>query len=327
MDNYGKSLLVYIPCHSDLDSAIAQARKVRKEFEVNRNRATTIISKLEIIISINYYKPTESQLELAALVTDQVIDHSEHFLADANIANGFMVAYQRKVNFLWILSANDQLLDLGFSKMIGSLSNDIDLLVTGIHKADDYISIRNVIHPSMHGYSFGLISGVIYNCQSLSNYFDVANFFTWTGWSQLSVIQNAINKKNTLKVRTTNTFEVYAQRQTDPRDLARKYGHSFYGYIILGYVFATTKKEKKKFVRSYVFRNTFRFLLYRRNTQESFQVVNPSEYLIWNQDIAEAIIKYVSLSLYYYYRIISKLPLSFFIKSFESLGEKHENKT
>ena len=262
-----KCLLVYIPCHSDLDLAIVQAQKVRKEYKELGNCATSLITKLEIIISINNYKPSKSQLELAALVTDQVIDHSEHFLADANIANGFIVAYQRKVNFLWILSANDQLLELGFSKMISSLSNDIDLLVTGIHDADDFISIKNVIYPSMDGYSFGLISGVIYNCQRLSNFFDVANFFVWTGWSELSVIQNAINKKNSLKVRTVNTFEVYKQRQTDPKDLSRKYGHSFYGYILLGYIFATTKKEKRKFDRSYVFRNTFRFLVYRRKSK------------------------------------------------------------
>jgi hypothetical protein len=327
MANSDKSLLVFIPCHSDLDLAIVQAQKIRKEYEEHGNRATNLIAKLEIIISINYYEPSKYQLELAALVTDQVLDHSEHFLADANIANGFMVAHQRKVNFLWILSANDQLIDLGFSKMISSLSNDIDLLVTGIHNADNLISINNVIYPPMEGYSFGLISGVIYNCQRLSNFFDIANFFVWTGWSQLSVIQNAINKKNSLKVRTVNTFEVYKQRQTDPKDLSRKYGHSFYGYILLGYIFAKTKKEKKKFVRSYVFRNTFRFLLYRRNSKQCSQVVNPSEYLVWNQDVAEAMIKYVSLPLYYYYRIVSKLPFSFFVKILEIAKEKHEKKT
>ena len=326
MTNNDKSLLVFIPCHSDLDLAIVQAQKIRKEYEEHGNHATSLIAKLEIIISINYYEPSKSQLELATLVTDQVIDHSKHFLADANIANGFMVAYQRKVNFLWILSANDQLLDLGFSKMISSLTNDIDLLVTGIHEPGDFNSVKNVIYPSMDGYSFGLISGVIYNCQKLSNYFDVANFFVWTGWSQLSVIQNAISQKNGLKVRTINTFEVYKQRQTEPKDLSRKYGHSFYGYIVLGYIFAKTMKEKRKFVRSYVFRNTFRFLLYRRNSKQCSQVVNPSEYLVWNQDIAEAMIKYVSLPLYYYYRIISKLPFSFFVKILEISKERHEKK-
>lgn len=324
MANKDTSLLVFIPCHSDLDLAIIQAQKIRKEYKQHGNLATNLITKLEIIISINNYEPSKSQLEIARQVTDQVIDNRDHFLADVNIANGFAVAYQRKVNFLWILSANDQLLDLGFSKMIGSLSNDIDLLVTGIHDIDEVFSIKNVIYPSMEGYSFGLISGVIYNCQRISSFFDVANFFVWTGWSQLSVIQNAIDKKNSLKVRTINTFEVYKQRQTDPKDLSRKYGHSFYGYILLGYIFAKTKKEKTKFVKSYVFRNTFTFLLYKRNSKKFSQVVNPSEYLVWNQDLAEAIIKYNSLPLYYYYRVISKLPFSFFAKILKISKERYE---
>ena len=319
-----RSLLVYIPCHSDLDLAVIQAQKIRKEFNEQENRASSVIAKLEIIISINYYEPSKSQLELAALATDLVIDQSELFLADVNIANGFMVAYQRKVDFLWILSVNDQLLDKGFSKMISSLSDEIDLLVTAIHDAEQVILIKNVIYPSMNGYSFGLISGVIYNCQTLFNQFNVANFFVWTGWSQLSVIQSAINKKNGLNVRTVNTFEVYRQRQTEPKDLSHKYGHSFYGYLILGYIFAATKKEKKKFVRSYVFRNTFRFLLYKRNSKKISQVINPSEYLVWNQEIAEAIIKYVSLSLHCYYRIVSKLPFSFFAKLLKNSNRRYE---
>lgn len=324
MSPSNKSLLVFIPCHADLDLAILQAQKVRKEFEEYTNQETCLITKLEIIISINNYQPSKSQLELASRFTDQIINHGKHFLADANIASGFMVASQRNANFLWMLSTNDQLLDLGLSKMIGSLSNDIDLLVTSIYNQNNLISIQNVIYPAMDGYSFGLISGVIYNCETLSIYFDVANFFVWTGWSQLSVIQNSLKQKNNLRIRTVNAYDVYKQRQTDPQELARKYGHSFYGYLVLGYIFAITKIEKKKFVRDYVFHNTFRFLLYRRSSKKFTRVIDPSEYLIWNQDIAEAIIKYVSLPLYYYYRIICKLPFKFFVKIFQYLKEKRE---
>ena len=143
---------------------------------------------------------------------------------------------------------------------------------------------------------------------------NVANFFIWTGWSQLSVIQNAINQKNGLKIRTINTFEIYKQRQTPVEKLSHKYGHSFYGYLILGFVFAKTKKDKKRFIRTYIQSNTFNILLYKRDTFQTNNVIDPDNYLAWNQDIAEAIIKHTSLLYYCYYYLISKLPFWFFTK-------------
>ena len=315
----GKSLLIYIPCHSDLDLAINQAQKIQIEFKENRKYINSAISKIEIVISINNFKPSKSQLDLAASVSDLVVNQSNLFLADANIANGFMIAYHRNVDFLWLLSANDELLEGGFSKMLNSLSQGIDLLVTSRPEVEQVSSVSNVINPPMNGYSFGLISGVIYNCKTLSKYFNVAEFFIWTGWSQLSVIQNAINQKNELQVRTVNTLEIYKQRQTHASKLAYKYGHSFYGYIIIGYIFAKTKKAKKKFIRSYIFKNTFTILLYKRKRVHTNQVLDPNNYLVWNQDIAEAMIKYTSLLLYCYYSFVSRLPFWFFARILENL--------
>ena len=317
MIKIGKTLLVYIPCHADLDLAISQAQKIQNEFKDNRDNINSYISKIEIVMSINHSKPSESQLLLASSVSDLIINHSNLFLADANIANGFLVAYERGVDFLWMLSTNDELLDLGFSKILNALSDDIDLLVTSMPEINSVPLVTNVINPPMKGYSFGLISGVVYNCKSLSEFFNVANFFIWTGWSQLSVIQNAINQKNGLKIKTINTFEIYKQRQTPIKKLSHKYGHSFYGYIILGYVFAKTKKDKKKFVRNHIFDNTFNILLYKRNTFQTSNVIDPDNYLAWNQDIAEAIIKHTSLLFYCYYYLVSRLPFSFFSKIYE----------
>ena len=319
-----KVVLIYIPCYSDFDIAISQAQKIQNEFKENRKRISSFISKIEIVISVNYFKPSESQLLHASSVSDLIINNSKLFLADANISNGFMVAYQRSVDFLWILSANDELLELGLSKMLNALDSEMDLLVTSVPEVDQVSLITNVIDPPMNGYSFGLISGVIYNCQTLSEFFNVSNFFTWTGWSQLSVIQNAINQKKGLQIRTINTFEVYKQRQTNASKLAYKYGHSFYGFIILGYIFAKTKKEKNRFIRFYIIRNTFKILLYRRKRVQTNQVIDPDNYLAWNQDIAEAIIKYTSLLLYFYYSAVSRLPFWFFAKILERKKESYE---
>jgi hypothetical protein len=314
MTNNDKKLLVYIPCHSDFDLAVEQAKKIKNEFKENWKNTVTIISKIEVIISVNYAKLSDHQINIANSVSDMFIDNSQIFLADANIAHGFQVAYQRKSDFLWILSANDELHEFGLSKMISSLHNDIDLLVTRVPEVNMISSVDNVINPAIDGYSFGLISGVIYNCQSLSKYFNVSEFFIWTGWSQLAVIQNAINQENGLKISTINTFEIYKQKQTSAKELAIKYGHSFYGYIILGYVFSKNKKDQKKFVRNYIVKNTFRFLLYKRKAIHSNQVIDPKNYLSWNQNIAEALIKHTSLILYFYYYCVSKLPFSLFAR-------------
>jgi len=74
-----KSLLIYIPCHSDLDLAINQAKKIKNEFKKNRKDINKFISKIDIAISINYFKPSKSQLALAASVSDLIINKSELF--------------------------------------------------------------------------------------------------------------------------------------------------------------------------------------------------------------------------------------------------------
>ncbi len=146
-------------------------------------------------------------------------------------------------------------------------------------------------------------------------FFDVAHFFIWTGWSQLSVIQNAINQNGSLSIRTIDTFKIYEQRQTNIDKLAYKYGHSFYGYILLGYVFIDDKKVKSKFVREYILNNTFKITLYRRRVIASNLAINLTQYLTWNQDLAEGIIKKLSTPLYWYYLLVSVIPFHLVKKS------------
>ena len=93
MENVGRSLLIYIPCHSDFDLAIIQAKQIQREFRRYKKNKNSFIQKIEIIISVNYFEPSKPQLELANTVADLVILNTKLLLADANIANGFMVAY------------------------------------------------------------------------------------------------------------------------------------------------------------------------------------------------------------------------------------------
>lgn len=308
MDLPSKSLLVYIPCHSDLELAINQARSIREQIKRLLQSNSYSRLKVEIVISVNNFFPTDSQINLANTYCDLVLCEPELFLADANIANGYHIANQLKSNYLWILSANDTLIEGSISIIMESLTADTDLLVTKIPSSKQLNKIYNVIYPAINGYSFGLISGVIYNCDKMRKFFDVAHFFIWTGWSQLSVIQNAINQNGSLSICTVDTFKIYEQRQTNIDKLAYKYGHGFYGYILLGYIFIDDKKMRKKFVRAYILNNTFKITLYRRRITASNLVINPAQYLIWNQDLAEGIIKKLSTLLYCYYLMVSRIP-------------------
>ena len=308
MDNSPKSLLVYIPCHSDLALAIDQAKSIREQHKRLIQSRSNLRFKVEIVISINHFSPTSSQIKSANVYCDLVLCQPEVFLADTNIANGYSIANQFKSNYLWILSANDILIEDSISLILESLSEDMDILVTKTPESKQLAKVYNVIYPAVKGYSFGLISGVVYNCDRMRAFFDSAPFFIWTGWSQLSVIQNAINQNGSLDIRTVNTFKIYKQRQTDRDKLAYKYGHSFYGYILLGYIFINNKKVRKKFVREYILNNTFTIALYRRKVIATNLAIDPNQYLIWNQDLAEGIIKRLSTPLYCYYLLVSRIP-------------------
>jgi hypothetical protein len=173
VDLPSKSLLVYIPCHSDLELAINQARSIREQIKRLLQSNSYSRLKVEIVISVNNFFPTDSQINLANTYCDLVLCEPELFLADANIANGYHIANQLKSNYLWILSANDTLIEGSISIIMESLTADTDLLVTKIPSSKQLNKIYNVIYPAINGYSFGLISGVIYNCDKMRKFFDV----------------------------------------------------------------------------------------------------------------------------------------------------------
>ena len=93
MKDSSKIVLIYIPCYSDFDLAVSQAQKIQSEFKENRKHISSFISNIEIVISVNYFKPSESQLVHASSVSDLIINNSKLFLADANISNGFDKKY------------------------------------------------------------------------------------------------------------------------------------------------------------------------------------------------------------------------------------------
>jgi len=302
-------LLVYIPCHTDFDLALSQVKKVRKEFEIFLSKCKQDSLSIQIVLSVNAYLPSPTEKSLAEEICDQVIFNGEGYLGDINIANGFLIALDEKPDLLWILSVNDYLVDGSIGNIITEFMNDstIDLLVTSLNINSNFIE-KQIIDPPKAGFSYGLISGVVYRFDRLSRFFHNGPFMAWTGWSQLAVIQSAMNSMGGLKVKCIPFSLVYSQRERSLSEAAVAYGHSMYGALILGLIFKPSKVAARKFVTIYVIKNFYIWHFYSRKWNNSSQIIEGRNYLAWNQLIAEALIKKNSIFAYYLYRLVKIIP-------------------
>jgi len=296
--------LVYIPCHSDFELALVQARKVRSGFEnflLNSNYSSL---NLQLILSVNAYTPTSTERELAASLFDRVINNGIGYLGDLNISNGFLVALDEKPDLFWILSTNDELVDEAINNiLIEFIKNpSIDLLVTNLYNNEIAIE-KQILDPAKTGTSYGLISGVVYRLERIFPYLHNGPFMAWTGWSQLAVIQSAMDSLNGMSVKYIPFNFIYTQKERELNEMRSAYAHSVYGMLILGSNFKLSKKEAKKFIVAYVFKNFYRWSLYNRKWNYSGQLVESKNYLSWNQIIAEALIRKNSITTYYLYKI------------------------
>ena len=296
--------LVYIPCHSDFELALVQARKVRSGFEnflLNSNYAPLT---LQLVLSVNAYTPTSTERELATSLFDRVIYNGIGYLGDLNISNGFLVALDERPDLFWMLSTNDSLVDGAMSNiLIEFIKNpEIDLLVTSLYK-NEIVFERQILDPAKSGTSYGLISGVVYRLEKIFPYLHNGPFMAWTGWGQLAVIQSAMDSLNGMSVKYIPFNLIYTQKERELHEMRSAYAHSIYGMLILGSTFKLSKKETKKFIVLYVFKNFYRWNLYNRKWNYSGQLVEGKNYLSWNQPIAEALIRKKSITTYYFYQL------------------------
>ena len=296
--------LVYIPCHSDFKLALIQARKVRKGFEDFLLQTKDTSLNLQIILSVNAYIPTSTEEELAKSLFDRVIYNGLGYLGDLNISNGFLVALDEKPDLFWILSSNEELVDGAINNIITEFIKNpsIDLLVTSLYN-NEIVNEKQILDPTKAGTSYGLISGVVYRLERLSPYLHNGPFMAWTGWSQLAVIQSAMDSLNGISVKYIPFNLIYTQKERELHEMRSAYAHSIYGMLILGSTFKLSKKEAKKFIVLYVFKNFYRWSLYNREWNYSGQLVEGKNYLSWNQPIAEALIRKKSITTYYFYQL------------------------
>ena len=296
--------LIYIPCHSDFELALVQARKVRKGFEDFLLQTKDTSLNLQIILSVNAYIPTSTEEELAKSLFDRVIYNGLGYLGDLNISNGFLVALDEKPDLFWILSSNEELVDGAINNITTEFIKNpsIDLLVTSLYN-NEIVNEKQILDPTKAGTSYGLISGVVYRLERISPYLHNGPFMAWTGWSQLAVIQSAMDSLNGISVKYIPFNLIYTQKERELHEMRSAYAHSIYGMLILGSTFKLSKKEAKKFIVLYVFKNFYRWSLYNREWNYSGQLVEGKNYLSWNQPIAEALIRKKSITTYYFYQL------------------------
>jgi hypothetical protein len=306
-------LLVYIPCHTDFPQAINQATEVRRQFESLKQEASNSSLQIEVIVSVNSYEPSLNEKNLAETFCDSVIYNGNGYLADVNISKGYLLALEKRPDLLWLLSTNDKLMPNAIKKIYASFTENspIDLLVTSLDKDEVFIE-KQIIDPARTGFSYGLISAVVYRLERIFPYLHNGTFMAWTGWSQLAVMQTAMDGLGGLTVRAIPFEDIYQQRERDLASAGKHYAHSIFGMLILGVILKKSRSSSKKFIRKFIFSNFYVWHLFSRRWKYSKQLVSKEDYLAWNQVIAESLIWKNSPLTYLFYSIFKKFPFENF---------------
>lgn len=315
-----RKILVYIPCHSDFNEAIRQAQQLRKDFEVYTSRQARFIDQLEIILSVNNFHPTQKDQVRASQVFDEVSYFGDNLLADVNISEGFLVALRKQPELFWLLSANDSLVEGSLVLILESFEadKDLDLIVANEFGVQQVTLEKEIIKNAPKGYHFGLISGVVYNLKKTNEDFNCAPFLPWTGWSQLAVIQSAMRSNDGLRVLSLPRDALFELSPKQIQHNAGAYAHSFLGGLVLGFQFEKSKRQKRKYLRRFVFRNFYlHHFYYKRDGRVDFKfkLVDPKHYLAWNRSIAEALIKAHTPITYLFYVVCKSIPFESALRS------------
>lgn len=233
-------LLVFIPCHKDFEMAFINARKIAHQVGLSDKK----FLEVQIVISINGVENLPPQADIPYTQ----ISYMQTVLgADANIAKGFVTALEIQPDYLWILSANEDLVESAIenlSKVIQQNSS-ADLIVANADGRHGALKLSSVFLDVPPNLALGLISGVIYKFSSTKNSYLQSTLFSWTGWGHLSVIQNFLSSKTTnhlieipdsLLYEKPYTFTPLADKNQSEREIVKNlYSHSFFGLPVLAY--------------------------------------------------------------------------------------------
>jgi hypothetical protein len=326
------SILVYIPCHTDFNEALDQAQRLREDFRIYHEESQRLYDRLDIIVSVNHFEPDPNDKIRAEELCDEVYYYGNALLADVNISQGFMAALRRKPDLFWLLSANDTLVEGSLIQVLREFKSDsdLDLVVANALGLSKTFFESEILNPQPIGYHYGLISGVVYRTEKIDRFFNAAPFFPWTGWSQLAVIQSAMNGNERLKISTLPVGSLFLMPEREIQHNAKIYAHSFLGGLIQTFVFEKSNKSRKKFLRHFVFKNFYLFHFFGQRdsvSHEMSELINAQHYLSWNQVIAESLIKSYTPLTYHWYKIFKQIPFEHGANNRILLGIKNRLKS
>jgi hypothetical protein len=256
-------LLVYIPAYSDFNGAGEQSRKIMSQEFQSEIQVVTIIS-------VNAVDLTNNEITMLKESCDTLIYHRENLGGDININLGYLRALSDGADFYWVLSANDALIDAGIKHILRALVDlDSDLLIVGDENSRLTGNLNNVFLGDGTLLPIGLISSVIYKTEKFKNSFASALKFAWTGWGQLSVIQNAIFEHSSLSYKIINKNIIFDR--TSNIEIAEQwernktnYRHSFFGYPLLAsLLFENDKRTKKRIIRKWLGLNWYKIRFFK----------------------------------------------------------------
>ena len=308
------NVLVYIPCHIDFVEALDQAKRLRADFEIYSNRADAQFKKLIIVVSVNSFVPERADTELANSLCDEVIYFGDVLLADVNISQGFLTALKRRPEIFWMLSTNDLLTPGAITRILTEFEADpsLDIIVTNPKPEAQKLLLKEITSVN------GVISGVIYRTRNLIQFFNVASFFPWTGWSQLTVVYAAIKFHSSLSALFINQNVVFTQSEKSISTNGSTYAHSFSGDLIQKFLFCKDDAERRSALRKFVWTNFFRIHLYSerdKHEHDKSLLITSEHYLSWNSLISESLLKSYTPINYLAYKILKKIPFENFVHS------------
>lgn len=251
-------MLVYIPTYVDHHLALDQARTLRAEFD-------SLKVSLQVIISVNGVQLTPKEIANLEDACDRLIIFDESLGGDTNINLGFLLALQEHSDFFWILSANDTLLASSGSKLQSAIEDlEFDFLIIGNPNNRLSGSLSNAFSSEGIQLPIGLISAVIYRTEVFKNAFANSIKYAWTGWGQLSVLQNALFERSVLKYELVDEKKIYDRIPTTSIEFQiernkSNYRHSFFGYpLIISLLFKEDQKSRNKLIRKWLLANWYK---------------------------------------------------------------------
>jgi hypothetical protein len=279
-------LVVYIPTYVDYKLAALQAKRLKNEFHGSS-------LELKVIISVNSVNLSQEDICELNESCDTLIYLPENLGGDTNINLGFIWALREHADFFWVLSANDLLRPGAVNFIERAIENcSTDLLVVSSSMTNSKGSFENAFLGKGAELPLGLISAVIYRSEVFREAFASSLKFAWTGWGQLSVIQNTLFEVGSISYEIIDVRHIYDRvtNFSEPDQLIRNqsnYRHSFFGYpLVVSILFNSDEKMKNRIIRHWLWNNWYKIGFFKKGHSPYQAAGETAKDVFWTGNLA-----------------------------------------